>query len=83
MKFENVQINKGNGYDPKTGVFTAPEDGVYSFAWSILTKTGSIVYIAAVVDDVNHAFTCIDNQKSKWINSSGHLLNQLKKGNKV
>lgn len=83
MKFENVQINKGNGYDPKTGVFTAPEDGVYSFAWSILTKIGSMVYIADVVDNVNHTFTCIDTQQSKWINSSGHLLNQLKKGNKV
>lgn len=27
IKFENVQLNKGNGYDPKTGIFTAPEDG--------------------------------------------------------
>lgn len=83
MKFENVQLNKGNGYDPKTGVFTAPEDGVYSFAWSILSKIGSTVYIAAVVDNVNHAFTCIDTQQSKYINSSGHLLYELKKGNKV
>lgn len=83
IKFENVQLNKGNGYDPKTGIFTAPEDGVYSFAWSFLSQAGGTVYIAAVVDNADHAHTCIDTQQSKFINTSGHLLYELRKGNKV
>lgn len=83
IKFENVQLNKGNGYDPKTGIFTAPEDGVYSFAWSFLSQAGGTVYIAAVVDNADHAHTCIETQQSKFINTSGHLLYELRKGNKV
>lgn len=83
IKFENVQFNKGNGYDPATGMFTAPEDGVYSFTWSFLTKKGGTVYIAAVVDNADHVYTCINNQQSTYINTSGHLIYELKRGNKV
>lgn len=83
IKFENVQLNKGNGYDPITGIFTAPEDGVYSFSWSFLSQAGGTVYIAGVVDNADHAHTCIETQQSKFINTSGHLLYELRKGNKV
>lgn len=83
IKFENVQLNKGEGYDPMTGVFTAPKDGVYSFAWSFLSRKGDTVYIAAVVDNIDHVYTCINNLQSQYINSSGNLLYELKKGSKV
>lgn len=78
-------MNKGNGYDRSTGVITAPEDGVYSFAWSFLSSTlsGGTVYIGAVVDNQVQANTCINEQKSTHINSSGHLIYELKKMNKV
>lgn len=78
-----MHLNKCNGYDPSTWVFTAPEDGVYSFAWSFLSSTGGTVYIAAVVDNQVQANTCINEQKSTHINSSGHLIYELKKMNKV
>ena len=83
IRFGNVQLNKGNGYDPNTGIFTAPEAGVYYFAWSLLSKQGGTVYVAAVVDNINHAYTCINNQQSTYINTSGHLLYELEKGSKV
>lgn len=83
IKFEKVHLNKGNGYDPSTGVFTAPEDGVYSFAWSFITSKGGTVYISAVVDNKVQANTCIYKQQSNHVNTSGHLIYELKKGNKV
>lgn len=79
MKFEKVHLKNGNGYDPATGVFNAPEDGVYSLAWSFLSSKGGTVYLAAVVDDQVQAKTCINDQKSAHINTSGHLIYEQKK----
>uniref|UniRef100_A0A8W8M0G8 C1q domain-containing protein n=1 Tax=Magallana gigas TaxID=29159 RepID=A0A8W8M0G8_MAGGI len=64
IKFEKVHLNKGNGYDPATGVFTAPENGVYSFAWSFLTSKGGNVYLAAVVDNQVQAKSSIEKHQS-------------------
>ena len=42
MKFDNVETNIGHGYDPSTGIFTAPEPGVYAFSVSFIK--GNINY---------------------------------------
>lgn len=83
IKYGIVLLNKGDAYNPKTGIFTAPENGVYSFAWSFLSNRGGTVYIAAVVDNVDMIHTCITKQQTVHINTSGHLLYELKEGNKV
>ena len=54
IKFDVVLLNKGKGYDAKTGVFTAPEDGVYSFAWSFLSNKGGMCGICFFI--VNQSF---------------------------
>lgn len=83
ITFESVHLNKGDGYDPASGIFTAPEDGVYSFAWSFLSKKGGTVYFAAVVNNADRVHTCINNQQSTYISTSGYLIYELKSGNKV
>jgi hypothetical protein len=83
IRFRDVKLNKGNGYNPGTGIFTAPEDGVYSFIWTILSNKGGTVYLGAVVDNVDQVHTCINNQGSVHITTSGHLLQELKKGSRV
>ncbi|XP_069102694.1 heavy metal-binding protein HIP-like [Argopecten irradians] len=35
IPFDSVKINAGNGYSPSTGVFTAPNDGVYMLYTSL------------------------------------------------
>lgn len=57
IKYGIVLLNKGDAYNSKTGIFTAPENGVYSFAWSFLSNRGGTVYIAAVVDNVDMIHT--------------------------
>ena len=31
-----VLINIGNGYNPRNGIFTCPQDGVYVFTWTVM-----------------------------------------------
>jgi hypothetical protein len=31
VKFEDVRVNRGHGYNPSTGVFTAPRTGLYHY----------------------------------------------------
>ncbi|ESP02576.1 hypothetical protein LOTGIDRAFT_58867, partial [Lottia gigantea] len=35
--FDEVTVNNGNAYDPLTGIFTAPFNGVYHFSSTILS----------------------------------------------
>ncbi|XP_062619695.1 complement C1q-like protein 3 [Saccostrea cucullata] len=36
LVFDSVEINLGNGYNKRTGIFTAPTSGVYSFTWTLI-----------------------------------------------
>lgn len=83
LKFENVKLNLGGGYNPKTGIFTAPADGVYSFTWAFLSSDGGNVYVAAMINNDVQVRSCVYRQKSQLISTTGHLVAELKNGNKV
>ncbi|XP_062610247.1 uncharacterized protein LOC134272026 [Saccostrea cucullata] len=40
--FDHVKTNIGNGYHPSTGVFIAPETGVYVFIWTFRNADGGV-----------------------------------------
>jgi len=45
MKFVNVLLNLGDGYNRNTGMFTAPIDGVYSFTAQVCNNEDMSVQI--------------------------------------
>lgn len=81
IKFKNVKLNEGNGYNPVTGKFTAPENGVYSFSWTYGTTRGGNVGIEGYVDGDCKAQIATTGQTGNFKNTSGHLVIKLKKGN--
>ena len=48
IKFNDVTLNIGNGYNPSTGKFTAPVDGIYQISVSYLQRNGYKSYVQLI-----------------------------------
>uniref|UniRef100_K1R4Q7 Collagen alpha-2(VIII) chain n=1 Tax=Magallana gigas TaxID=29159 RepID=K1R4Q7_MAGGI len=80
IKFQKVQVNEGGGYNPATGKFTAPVDGVYSFSWTYHTNKGSVAYLGGYVDGTIRTYIGTYTQANTWQSQTGNLVIKLKKG---
>lgn len=80
IKYGNVEVNEGNGFNPTTGKFTAPLDGVFSFFWTFQTEKGSSVYLCGFVNEKIRACSGIYEGASTWQNTPGHSVAKLEKG---
>lgn len=82
--FESVITNLGGHYHTTTGIFTAPESGMYVFHVSIMTASGKYMVVHIVKDGV-----AIDRMRtdaigdSSWESSSEMWVLQLNSGSEV
>lgn len=48
--FDTIVTNIGNHYNKHSGIFTAPQHGVYVFTWNIYCNTGGYIFSQLVVN---------------------------------
>ena len=81
VKFEYVRVNRGQGYNPSTGVFTAPRKGLYNIACLILGNSGHAVNYQLNKNDA--LYTKGYSTKGIYTSSTISSLVELKKGDRV
>ncbi|KAL4235757.1 hypothetical protein ACF0H5_004149 [Mactra antiquata] len=50
IPFDEVKYNYGNGYDPSTGIFTAPKSGTYLFNFNVQSTYSMDAHVCLIVD---------------------------------
>lgn len=82
--YDKIITNSGNGYDPNSGMFTAPSDGLYHFAWTTLAASGKQFCTWLVMNGKpiakNHP---VANHSSDFISASQNVVLKMKKMDKV
>ncbi|XP_061167444.1 heavy metal-binding protein HIP-like, partial [Saccostrea echinata] len=82
--FDRVTLNEGKCYDKKTGVFTAPEEGVFTFSWTMMSKAGKYFVSEIVHDGKLIAYNHSDGRGlTGYVTSSNTANIKMKKGQKV
>ena len=77
-------LNEGNGYDPSTGIFTAPASGVFVFDWTTFTQYGKYASTALVVNGKFKSWNhCYDGAAKTYLQCSKLTVVKLKKGDQV
>ena len=81
VKFEDVRVNRGQGYNPSTGVFTAPRKGLYHISCLILGNNGHVVHYQLSKNDALYTY----GYATKGVHTSSTIssLVEMKKGDRV
>ena len=81
IKFEDVRVNRGKGYDPSTGVFTAPRKGLYHISCLIFGISGNSLHYQLNKNDAAYTY----GYTTKGIHTSSTIssLMEMKKGDRV
>lgn len=79
VKFEDVRINRGGGYNPNDGVFTAPRRGIYQISCMLLGEKSNLVKFSMMKNDSAYTFGHVGSYDSQTLSS----VLELKKGDRV
>nr|XP_034300413.1 complement C1q tumor necrosis factor-related protein 3 isoform X1 [Crassostrea gigas] len=84
--YDKVVVNEGNAYNPITGKFTAPTNGVYQFNWYTLSDFTVTSNAGLFVNGKRKACQASTNsagRSHKWVTSGSGMALPLKKGDEV
>ena len=81
VKFDDVKVNRGQGYNPSTGVFTAPRKGMYLFTCMIMSNSSNDVQYGLNKNDALYIKGY--SNKSAYATSTISDVLEMKKGDRV
>ena len=68
--YDHVTANVGSGFDTKTGVFTAPQEGDYMFTWNAMTKgRGSYCHLYLYRNGISTIFSAFADMNGRTTGS--------------
>ncbi|CAC5421804.1 unnamed protein product [Mytilus coruscus] len=82
IKFYNVKINKGDHYNPTTGMFTAPRQGIYQVSCTIVGYDTHVYYYQITLNGTPYTLGNTSSGGS-WNSQTSTVLMDLKKGDRV
>ncbi|XP_071135975.1 heavy metal-binding protein HIP-like [Mytilus edulis] len=81
VKFDTIVTNVGKPYSPKTGKFTAPRDGTYTFSWTCLTFAKSRFETRLAVNNQYISGNRANAQNiNQYVQATKNVVVQMKKG---
>jgi hypothetical protein len=82
--YSGILLNSGNAYNPHSGFFTAPSDGLYIFTWTSLVQPNTIFDSEIRVNGIHNGYSnCNNNQSPAHENCANTVPLALKSGDKV
>ena len=81
IKFNDVSINVGNGYNPGTGKFTAPVDGIYLISLSYVQQNRYSSHVQLIKDGAMYSDVHANHKNYDQLSKT--VLIQLKKGQNI
>ncbi|XP_076099258.1 complement C1q-like protein 3 isoform X1 [Mytilus galloprovincialis] len=80
VKFDKVWTNNGNHYNPNTGIFIAPREGLYHVSTTLMSVSGKTLY----------AHICLNESRTVGLfpgtgysEATANIVLHLKKGDKI
>ncbi|VDH96799.1 Hypothetical predicted protein [Mytilus galloprovincialis] len=83
VKFDKVVTNIQDGYDPATGIFTAPIDGVYHISSTVISRQGQRVFVSLYHNDVKITSIWVSPADATYEMGTTNMVLDLKEGDEV
>ncbi|XP_033724927.1 uncharacterized protein LOC117314937 [Pecten maximus] len=85
IKYNDVMIDVGNGYNHGNGIYVVPVSGVYAFTWSTTSavNNGRAICTYLMINGVVTSGTCADSDASDWESATGVIVTSVSAGDHV
>ena len=81
LKYDHVVTNWGGAYQPTTGIFTAPYDGLYSISCSLMSHPSNYVHLEMMKNSQRISIVFPTSKTYPQASQTLHLI--LNKGDRI